>query len=912
MAKLLSGTRIYGNAFVDAFINVGGNVNANGTISTNALVINGVEVFSSEQGANITVTRITANIWNGLYTANVIESASNLYYTNARVLSALTGNITIGNLVTGTSVSNSYVTAGNVNAGNVIATTLVLGSATGGSVTGANLLSANNIQGINWIGLYSANVIENTNLYFTNARVFANVIALLPTLAGSGIQIQANGQISANISGTSITSTSNVSEGSNLYYTNARVLSALTGNVTIGNLVTGTSVSNSYVTAGNVNASNVNASNVIATTLVLGSATGGSVTGANLLSANNIQGINWLGVYTANVIETAGNLYFTNARVVSALSTDATIVIEANGQIRSNTSAGAVSLAGLTTANLAEGGANLYFSNARVLSAVIPYLTTSNVAEGSNLYYTNARVRSALSSGTGVSYNQDTGQISIGQDIGTSNNVTFANLTVSGDLVVQGNTVTLNATTVNIEDKNLLLANGAINAAAADGAGITIDGANATITYVNATDSWNLNKDIIVTSNVTANIFTGNLVGNATGTAGTLSNFTTANLAEGGANLYFSNARVFANVAQMSINVFADVDITGIQTGYSLTWNGNAFVPTAVESAVANVAYTANIANTVLSLSNFTTANVAEGSNLYYTNTRVRTAFTAGKGISILSDGTIKSTASGGDYNISLTGATAYTVSNIMAGVSFTGSANDRYIIRSIQVTNISDSNLAYVSANVIYSNGNTAYLGNLITVPLGGFVEFISRTQVLQSGDSLYLQGFDNNFTPTSNILSAYLTYESISNDLSYVGTGQTLSNANANILIATADFTDFIIESIKFVNLKPTNIPIQLYVANATTAVPKAYFAYNTQVPAGSSLEILQSPKVLKTNEALYARYANSSNADSIAVFTSYRKAEQTSASFTTLSVSAANTAVITFITTVEENTVLYYTIE
>jgi hypothetical protein len=89
------------------------------------------------------------------------------------------------------------------------------------------------------------------------------------------------------------------------------------------------------------------------------------------------------------------------------------------------------------------------------------------------------------------------------------------------------------------------LANGAINAAAADGAGITLDGANATITYVNATNSWNLNKDIIVTSNVTANIFNGNLVGNATGTAGTLSNFTTANLAEG-TNLYYTNARVLS------------------------------------------------------------------------------------------------------------------------------------------------------------------------------------------------------------------------------------------------------------------------------------------------------------------------------------------------------------------------------
>jgi hypothetical protein len=40
---------------------------------------------------------------------------------------------------------------------------------------------------------------------------------------------------------------------------------------------------------------------------------------------------------TANVIETSGNLYFTNARVVSALSTDSTLILYANGQIASNT-----------------------------------------------------------------------------------------------------------------------------------------------------------------------------------------------------------------------------------------------------------------------------------------------------------------------------------------------------------------------------------------------------------------------------------------------------------------------------------------------------------------------------------------------------------------------------------------------
>ena len=89
--------------------------------------------------------------------------------------------------------------------------------------------------------IFTSDITEGINLYYNNARVYSNVIALLPTLAGSGIQIQANGQINSNTTLTLDTlspflTTSNVSEGSNLYYTNARVLSALTGNVTIGNL----------------------------------------------------------------------------------------------------------------------------------------------------------------------------------------------------------------------------------------------------------------------------------------------------------------------------------------------------------------------------------------------------------------------------------------------------------------------------------------------------------------------------------------------------------------------------------------------------------------------------------------------------------------------------------------------------
>ena len=90
-------------------------------------------------------------------------------------------------------------------------------------------------------------------------------------------------------------------------------------------------------------------------------------------------------------------------------------------------------------------------------------------------------------------------------------------LFVRGDLTVDGNTVTVNTATLVVEDKNILIANGAVNAAAADGAGITIAGANANITYNYSSDRFILNKSTEVQGNVqvdgTLRIL-GNVVGN--------------------------------------------------------------------------------------------------------------------------------------------------------------------------------------------------------------------------------------------------------------------------------------------------------------------------------------------------------------------------------------------------------------
>jgi len=73
---------------------------------------------------------------------------------------------------------------------------------------------------------------------------------------------------------------------------------------------------------------------------------------------------------------------------------------------------------------------------------------------------------------------------------------------IAGNLQVDGTTTTINSTTMEVDDLNLTLASGAANAAAANGAGITVDGASATITYNNSSDRWVFNKSLDVAGNL--------------------------------------------------------------------------------------------------------------------------------------------------------------------------------------------------------------------------------------------------------------------------------------------------------------------------------------------------------------------------------------------------------------------------
>ena len=205
------------------------------------------------------------------------------------------------------------------------------------------------------------------------------------------------------------------------------------------------------------------------------------------------------------------------------------LAADASGQMNVQVDDSSVELAGDALRVKASGITNAMLAGSieSTKIAELNNFTTAHLAEGSNLYYTDVRVRDAvsaadaggdgsfsynssngqftytgpsagevrahLSAGTGVTYAG--GAISIGQSVATAANVQFADIAASGDLTIAGNLTVngsqtvLNTTTLEVEDLNIMVAKGAANSSAANGAGLTIEMGTDDLTFAWAHDA---------------------------------------------------------------------------------------------------------------------------------------------------------------------------------------------------------------------------------------------------------------------------------------------------------------------------------------------------------------------------------------------------------------------------------------
>lgn len=170
-------------------------------------VVNSSDIFYFVQSS--TSKSVNAgSLFASFSTANVREAAANLYFTNSRARAAISvaGSATydpVSGVLLVSSVAQEYVSNINGANGQVILSTANIAEVGNLYYTNARVYA--NIAPL----LTTANVVEINNLYFSNLRVYSNVIGLL--------------DLKANVSDLN---TSNIAEGNNLYYTNVKAILA--------------------------------------------------------------------------------------------------------------------------------------------------------------------------------------------------------------------------------------------------------------------------------------------------------------------------------------------------------------------------------------------------------------------------------------------------------------------------------------------------------------------------------------------------------------------------------------------------------------------------------------------------------------------------------------------------------------
>jgi predicted RecA/RadA family phage recombinase len=198
-----------------------------------------------------------------------------------------------------------------------------------------------------WVGS-TDNVSEGSQLYFTESRARLAISAVGPVQYNA-----AAGEISLNAS------TDDIAEGTQLYFTDQRVWGAIQADPAAGNLLTFNNMSGDL--------------------LVSEGAVRGVLSAVGPVQYDNVTGQISLNASTDDISE-GSQLYFTDQR--------ARLAISAVGPVQYNAAAGEISL------------------NA----------STDDIAEGTQLYFTDQRARLALSEGSGndfLKYDNATGSLEV-------------------------------------------------------------------------------------------------------------------------------------------------------------------------------------------------------------------------------------------------------------------------------------------------------------------------------------------------------------------------------------------------------------------------------------------------------------------------------------------------------------------
>jgi hypothetical protein len=605
---IVSGSSIASNADIRAAISATSPITYNSTTGVigadaNALFTGKTTDDLPEGNTNLYFEDSRAVV--AVYNGNVqVKRFAETRVDNGNVSGAVTFNVAQGTIHSAKLVGNvSGITLANIYAGGS-ATLILQQDEVGGHTLSTNTMTSWKFVNTNSTLDSTANAYNILSVVYDGTTYLASMVDFGTAVSGT---ITING-VSIPLGGSGNLTTTNIPEGANLYYTNARVLAYVTDSGLDFNAEkVDDRVANLLQTSGNLTFTYNDAANTL--TLSQSLTTTDITEGANLYYTTGRANTAIAAYTAANPITVGGNLTVNgniNAtgninyqNVTDLYVTDQKITLNSNAATNANVEVIAFRpTATDTKLRWNEQATRWQFTNDGSTYYNLP-TSTSDVAEGTNLYYTNARVTSLLSSG----------------------NVT-SNVQTGGVLKVWNSSIPANSW---IETRYILAYDNTLKITGAQNGG-----------------SANINLDVI------GNI---NLSDATTGGAAKYSNFKNGQIN----HTYYSNDSIFYG-GLPGIRVIDNLynnnvyEYTGGQSGSWFAVRGNLIVDSNTSTitgvtgdgvqinANGTVVASGNITGSYLlgngsAITGLTTTQVSEGTNLYFTAARARGNISAAENI---------------------------------------------------------------------------------------------------------------------------------------------------------------------------------------------------------------------------------------------------------------------------------------
>lgn len=252
-------------------------------------------------------------------------------------------------------------------------------------------------------------------------------------------------------------------------------------------------------------------------------------------------------------------------------------------------------------------------------------------------------------------------------------------------------------------------------------------------------------------------------------------------------------------------------------------------------------------------LSQLTTDDLLEGStNLYFTLTRARQAYSPGAGINITANGLISTKGEddgSGVFNTGLILSNAKFVDEEYSNVAyFSNAEGSSFILYSMHLTNLTSEDV-YLTGRYQINDSNILF-ANLLRLPGDSSMEFLRKPQVFKPGDTIQLKTYDSAGNPANNLISSYLSYQSKEDDFYERQATSITSNTLTSVYFSNTKPT--VVESIILNNLSDTELPVTTVIANESDQVI-AYLTSNLRIPKNTFIEICETPKVLKEDYSI-----------------------------------------------------------